>query len=82
MAALIRLKRHGKKKAPYYRIVVTDKRQARDAGSGIEELGTYDPKKEEAGINIDVEKTKSWLAKGVQISARVKRLFKTAGIIG
>ena len=66
----IRLKRMGQKKAPFYRIVVSDSRSPRD-GRFIEEIGTYDPKTELA---------KKWLATGAQPTDTVEKLFKIAGI--
>ena len=54
MAVKIRLRRTGKKKAPFYRIVVADSRSPRD-GRCIAELGTYDPKQEPSVFKIDEE---------------------------
>ena len=54
MAVKIRLRRMGAKKAPFYRVVVADSRFPRD-GRFIEEIGTYDPTKEPALVNIDAE---------------------------
>ena len=54
MAVKIRLRRMGKKKAPFYRIVVADSRSPRD-GRFIEEIGTYDPTKEPSAYTIDAE---------------------------
>ena len=77
----IRLRRMGKKKAPFYRIVVADSRYPRD-GRFIEELGYYDPMKEPVEIKIDGEKAKEWLAKGAQPTETVKSLLKKSGVIG
>ena len=60
MAVKIRLTRMGAKKAPFYRIVATDSRKARD-GMYIEQIGYYDPTKEPALVNIDAEIAKKWL---------------------
>ena len=82
MAVKIRLKRMGKKKAPFYRIVVADSRSPRD-GRFIEEIGYYDPmqpKDVPPVIKIDEEKAKKWLACGAQPTDTVARLLKTAGI--
>ena len=79
MAAKIRLRRAGKKKAPFYRIVVADSRSPRD-GRCIAELGTYDPKQEPSVFKIDEEEAKKWLANGAQPTAVVGKLFKIAGI--
>ena len=77
----IRLRRMGKKKAPFYRIVVADSRYPRD-GRFIEELGYYDPMKEPVDIKVDAEKAKEWLAKGAQPTETVKSLLKKSGVIG
>ena len=55
MAVKIRLRRMGAKRAPFYRVVVADSRYPRD-GRFIEEIGTYDPTKDPAIVNIDGEK--------------------------
>ena len=80
MAVKIRLRRMGKKKAPFYRIVVADSRAPRD-GRFIEELGYYDPMKKPADIKIDEEKAKKWLATGAQPTDTVKKLFQNNGIV-
>ena len=77
----IRLRRMGKKKAPFYRVVVADSRYPRD-GRFIEELGYYDPMKEPVEIKIDGDKAKEWLAKGAQPTETVKSLLKKSGVIG
>ena len=61
MAVKIRLKRMGKKKAPFYRIVVADSRSPRD-GRFIEEIGTYDPSKDPSVFDVNEESVKKWLA--------------------
>ncbi|MGN0687086.1 MAG: 30S ribosomal protein S16 [Oscillospiraceae bacterium] len=75
MAVKIRLRRMGAKKAPFYRVVVADSRYPRD-GRFIEEIGTYDPTKEPAAVNIDMEKANEWIKKGAQPTDTVKRLMK------
>ncbi len=75
----IRLRRMGKKKAPFYRVVVADARTSRD-GYAIAELGTYDPLKEPAEIKIDVEAAKQWLKDGAQPTDTVRALLKKAGV--
>ena len=77
----IRLRRLGKKKAPFYRIVVADSRYPRD-GRFIEELGYYDPMKNPVDIKVDADKAKEWLAKGAQPTETVKSLLKKSGVIG
>ena len=79
MAVKIRLKRMGKKKAPFYRIVVADSRSPRD-GRFIEEIGTYDPNQEPSAFKVDEEKAKKWLANGAQPTEVVGKIFKLAGI--
>ena len=79
MAVKIRLRRMGKKKAPFYRIVVADSRSPRD-GRFIEEIGTYDPTQDPSVFKIDEEAAKKWLANGAQPTDEVAKLLKIAGI--
>ena len=80
MSATIRLKRFGTKKRPYYRIVVIDKQAPRD-GKTIEEIGYYHPiEAEDKQIVFDADKAKSWIAKGVQVSDTVRRLFNKKNV--
>ena len=79
MAVKIRLKRMGKKRKPFYRIVAADSRSPRD-GRFIEEIGTYDPNQEPAEVHVNEEVAKKWLANGAQPTETVARLFKNAGI--
>lgn len=79
MAVKIRLKRMGQKKAPFYRIVVSDSRSPRD-GKFIEEIGTYDPTKEPSVFNINEEAAQKWISNGAQPTETVGKLFKKAGI--
>jgi small subunit ribosomal protein S16 len=72
----IRVARFGKKKQPFYRIVVLDKRKPRN-GRTVEVVGTYDPLKNPALINLDAERVKYWLSVGAQPSDTV-RSFLTA----
>lgn len=80
MAVKIRLRRMGAKKAPFYRVVVADSRYPRD-GRFIEEIGTFDPTKDPAIVNIDGEKAKSWIANGAQPTDTVKALLKKNGVL-
>lgn len=75
----IRLKRIGKKKAPFYRIIVSDARKTTQSTS-LAEIGTYDPLKEPAEVKINEEEAKKWLKNGAQPTETVARLFKNAGI--
>lgn len=79
MAVKIRLKRLGQKKAPFYRIVVSDSRTARD-GRFIEEIGTYDPTQNPSAFHVNEESAKKWLANGAQPTDTVGKIFKLAGI--
>lgn len=79
MAVKIRLKRMGKKKAPFYRVVVADSRSPRD-GRFIEEVGTYNPTVEPSEVKFDTEKVTKWLSNGAQPTDTVARLLKQAGI--
>jgi small subunit ribosomal protein S16 len=75
MSASIRLKRFGTKKRPYYRIVVMDKRAARDSRT-IEELGYYHPiEAEEKQISFDADRVRSWVENGAQVSDTVRGLL-------
>ena len=80
MSVRIRLARGGSKKRPVHKIVVADKRAPRD-GRFIEEIGTYDPTKDPAAVNIDSEKAKKWIANGAQPTDTVKALLKKNGVI-
>ena len=80
MAVKIRLRRMGAKRAPFYRVVVADSRYPRD-GRFIEEIGTYDPTKDPAIVNIDSEKAKKWISNGAQPTDTVKALLKKTGVI-
>ncbi|MBQ1377742.1 MAG: 30S ribosomal protein S16 [Lachnospiraceae bacterium] len=79
MAVKLRLKRMGKKKSPFYRVIVADARSPRD-GRFIEEIGIYDPNQEPSLVKIDEEAAKKWLANGAQPTETVARLLKAAGI--
>ena len=80
MAVRIRLTRLGDKKSPFYRVVVADSRTARD-GKVIEQIGTYDPLKNPAEININVELAKKWIANGAQPTDTVKALLQKNGVL-
>ena len=80
MAVKIRLRRMGAKSAPFYRVVVADSRYPRD-GRFIEEIGTYDPTKDPAIVNIDSEKAKKWISNGAQPTDTVKALLKKNGVL-
>ncbi len=78
MATKIRLKRLGKIRAPYYRIVVADSRTKRD-GRVIEEIGKYHPTEEPSLIEITSERAQYWLGVGAQPTEQVLALLKVTG---
>ena len=78
MAVKIKLKRLGKIRAPYYRIVVADARTKRD-GRAIEEIGKYHPKAEPSFIEVDSERAQHWLSVGAQPTDPVRKLFEITG---
>ncbi|MGO4691857.1 30S ribosomal protein S16 [Glaciibacter sp. 2TAF33] len=78
MAVKIRLKRMGKIRAPYYRIVVADARTKRD-GRVIEEIGQYHPTEEPSVIKVDSERALYWLGVGAQPTEQVAALLKLTG---
>ena len=80
MAVKIRLTSMGKKKNPFYRIVVADQRARRD-GAPIEEIGYYDPMTNPATVKIDAEKATKWLNNGAQPTDTVRALLKKNEII-
>ena len=80
MAVKIRLTRMGKKKNPFYRIVVADERTRRD-GAPIEEIGYYDPMTNPATVKIDAEKATKWINNGAQPTDTVRALLKKNDII-
>ena len=75
MAVKIRLKRMGKIRAPFYRVVVMDSRTKRD-GRVIEEIGKYHPTEEPSVIEIDMERADYWLSQGAQPTEAVAALLK------
>ncbi len=77
MSVKIRLTRHGAKKKPFYRIVVSDSRSPRD-GRIIEQVGTYDPKSTSGGIKINREKVEKWLKQGATPTQTVSELIERA----
>jgi len=75
MSVTIRMSRHGAKKKPFYRIVVSDRRFPRD-GRYIEQVGTYDPRAKIGGVKLNREKIDEWIKKGAQPSQTVSELIK------
>jgi small subunit ribosomal protein S16 len=78
VAVKIRLKRLGKIRAPYYRIVVADSRTKRD-GRVIEEIGKYHPTEEPSLIEVDSERAQHWLSVGAQPTEQVLAILKLTG---
>jgi len=78
VAVKIKLKRLGKIRAPYYRIVVADSRTKRD-GRAIEEIGKYHPKSEPSFIEVDSERAQHWLAVGAQPTDPVRKILEITG---
>ena len=84
MATVIRLARFGAKKRPYYHVVVTDSRNARNSGNILEVVGKYDPmlaRDNEKRVILKVDEIKAWLAKGAKPSDRVYRFLANAGLV-
>ena len=78
MAVKIRLKRMGKIRQPYYRVVVVDSRKKRD-GKVIEEIGKYHPKEEPSFIEVTSDRAQYWLGVGAQPSEAVEAILKVTG---
>jgi len=73
MATVIRMTRMGRKKKPFYRVVVTDSRKRRDGG-WIEELGYYNPMTEPKTVKLNDERLTYWVSVGAKMSDTVKRI--------
>ena len=78
MAVKIRLKRMGKIRAPFYRIVVADSRKKRD-GAVLEEIGKYHPTENPSLIEVQSERAQYWLSVGAQPTEQVAALLKVTG---
>jgi small subunit ribosomal protein S16 len=79
MAVKMRLRREGKKKQPFYRVVVADVRSPRD-GRFIEDVGYYQPLHDPSTVKIDADRALYWLRNGVQPSDAVVKLLRIEGI--
>lgn len=79
MAVRIRLTRLGRKKQPFYRIIVADSESKRD-GKFLDIVGTYDPLQDPAVIKIDNGKLEDWMSKGALPTTTVKSLIKKAAL--
>lgn len=80
MATAIRLSRFGKRHSPIYRVVVIDRRKARD-GQFIEQVGFYNPNMKTPEVHFEQEKVLKWLSTGAQPSDTVKSLLRKSGIL-
>ncbi len=80
MPVKIRLQRYGRKKNPFYHIVITDSRNPRD-GRFIEKIGTYNPQTIPATIDINVDKAIDWMEKGAQPSDTARRILSFKGVL-
>jgi small subunit ribosomal protein S16 len=76
----IRLRRVGRKNAPFYRILVADSQSPRD-GKFIEIIGQYAPRKSEGSLNVDEERANYWLNQGAQPTDTVRSLLRRAGVL-
>jgi len=80
MPVKLRLSRHGRKKRPYYHIVVADARAPRD-GKFIDQIGHYNPTTVPADIDIDIEKAYDWIMKGAQPTHTVRAILRFKGVL-
>jgi small subunit ribosomal protein S16 len=79
MPVRIRLARHGRKKRPFYKIVVASSEAPRD-GRFIESIGSYNPLPQEAEVKINVERLQYWLQQGVEATDTVRNLIRKSGV--
>ncbi|HXN87551.1 MAG TPA: 30S ribosomal protein S16 [Candidatus Binataceae bacterium] len=77
MALVIRLRRHGSRKKPFFRIVVADSRSPRD-GRFVAQLGTYDPAFQPAKVTLKKEEVAQWIKAGAKPSDTVRELIRQA----
>ena len=76
----IRMRRHGAKKSPFYRMVVIDSHSARD-GRALEVVGHYDPKTQPETLRVDRERIDHWVGRGAQLSDTVRSLLARQPIV-
>ncbi|MBQ0013351.1 MAG: 30S ribosomal protein S16 [Proteobacteria bacterium] len=84
MATVIRLARYGAKKRPYYHVVVTDSRNARNSGNILAVVGKYNPMlahDDEKRVILNIDEVKAWMAKGAKPSDRVYKFLVKAGLV-
>jgi small subunit ribosomal protein S16 len=77
MSVKIRLRRVGRKKQPYYRLVVTDSASPRD-GAYLDTVGFYNPKRQPAELRLDLDKVEEWTGRGAEMSPTVRSLVSKA----
>ena len=80
MATKIRLQRHGKKRRPFYHIVIADSRAKRD-GKFIEKIGTYNPNTKPASIDLNFDSALSWLQKGAIPTDTARAILSYKGVL-
>ena len=78
MSVTIRMQRAGGRNAPFYRVVVTDSRRARDSRF-LEKVGYYNPLSQPAQVHLDQERIRYWVKNGAQLSESVNALWKKIG---
>jgi small subunit ribosomal protein S16 len=76
----IRMRRHGAKKSPFYRLVVIDSHSPRD-GRALEVVGHYDPKTQPETLRVDRERIEHWVGRGAQLSDTVRSLLARQPIV-
>ncbi len=76
----IRLRRLGKKRQPYYRLIVAERRERRD-GDFIDTVGHYNPHTDPPLVQVDADKVRDWISKGAQPSEAVEKLLRRAGVL-
>jgi small subunit ribosomal protein S16 len=80
MATRIRLQRHGKKKYPFYHIVIADARAKRD-GKFIEKIGTYNPNTNPATIDLNFDRALNWVGTGAEMSDTARAILSYKGVL-
>ncbi len=80
MSVRMRLSRKGRRKQPFYHIVIADQRRSRD-GKFIEKIGTYNPMTKPAKIDLDRDRALEWIQKGAQPSDTVRAILKYKGVL-
>ena len=76
----IRMRRHGAKKSPFYRLVVIDSHSPRD-GRALEVVGHYDPKTQPETLRVERERIDHWVGQGAQLSDTVRSLLARQPIV-